>query len=121
MTVAVIPFVIGALGTVPKGLESGRIELEIGGRIETIQTTALLRLAKISKRVLVIKETCCHSDSSERPSPNTCVKNCCNDKRNLSRRITTICNCNDSTQLYNQNMKMWIKFQKSQGKINHFM
>ena len=37
--VRVIPIVIGAFGKVPKGLE----QLEIGGRIEIIQTTALLR------------------------------------------------------------------------------
>ena len=48
MKVTVIPIVFGALGTVPKGLE----ELEITVRIETIQTTALLRSARILRRVL---------------------------------------------------------------------
>ena len=43
MKVTVIPIVIGALGTAPKGLERGLEELEIRGRIETVQTTALLR------------------------------------------------------------------------------
>ena len=38
----VIPIVISMLGMVPKGLERQLEGLEIGGRIETIQTTALL-------------------------------------------------------------------------------
>ena len=46
-------------------------ELEIGGRAETIKTTAVLRSARILSRVL---ETCRHSDSSERPSANSTVK-----------------------------------------------
>ena len=50
----VIAIVISALGTVPKGLAGGGglEELEIGGRIETIQITALLRSARILRRVL---------------------------------------------------------------------
>ena len=36
MNAMVIPFVIGALGTIPKGLVKGLEELEIGGRAETI-------------------------------------------------------------------------------------
>ena len=47
-------------------------ELEMKGRIETIQTTALLRSARILRRVL---EICCRSDSSERPPANAGVKN----------------------------------------------
>ena len=42
MQVAIIPIVIGAFGTVTKGLLKGLEDLEIGGRAETIQTTALL-------------------------------------------------------------------------------
>ena len=52
MRVKVIPIVIGALGTVPKGLERSLNELEIKGRIDTIQTTALLKSARIIRRVL---------------------------------------------------------------------
>ena len=47
MRVTVIPIVIEALGTVPKGLEKGMEELEIDGRIKTIQIPALLRSARI--------------------------------------------------------------------------
>ena len=43
--VAVMSWVIGALRTVPKGLEIRLEELEIEGRPETIQTTASIRLA----------------------------------------------------------------------------
>ena len=47
----IIPIVIGAFGTVTKGLLKGLEDLEVGGRVETIQTTTLLRTAKILKRV----------------------------------------------------------------------
>ena len=53
MKVTVIPIVISALETVSKGLEERLEELEIGGRIETIQSTTLLNLAIIPRRVLV--------------------------------------------------------------------
>ena len=39
--VRVIPIVIGALGPFPKSLEKRLEELEIRGRIETIQTAAI--------------------------------------------------------------------------------
>ena len=40
---AFIPIVIGALGTLTKGFIPGLVELEIRGRMETVQTTVLLR------------------------------------------------------------------------------
>ena len=52
MKVTVIPVISGALGNVPKVLVSGREEFETGGRSETIQTTVLLRSARILRRVL---------------------------------------------------------------------
>ena len=52
MKVTIVPIVIGALGTVSKGLLKGPDDLEVGGRVETIQTTALLRTARILRRVL---------------------------------------------------------------------
>ena len=48
----IIPIVSGAFGTVTKGLLKGLEDLEIRGRAETIQTTALLRTAIILRRVL---------------------------------------------------------------------
>ena len=46
--------IIGVFGTVPKSLVNGLEELEIRGRAETIQTTALLRSTRILKRDLEI-------------------------------------------------------------------
>ena len=54
MKVTVILIVVGVLGTVTKNLEKKPDEQMIRGRIETIQTTALLKSAKIFKRVLEI-------------------------------------------------------------------
>ena len=45
MNVTVIPTVVGTLGTGIKDLVKGLEDLEIRGRVETIQTTALLRSA----------------------------------------------------------------------------
>ena len=50
--VKVIPIVIVAFGTVTKGWIMGLEDLEIRGRVETIQMTALLRLARILRTVL---------------------------------------------------------------------
>ena len=52
MKVTIIPIVIGAFGTVTKGLLKDLEDLEVGGRVETIQTTALLRTARILRRLL---------------------------------------------------------------------
>ena len=52
MQVNIIPVVIGAFGIVTKGLLKGLKDLEVGGRVETIQTTALLITARILRRVL---------------------------------------------------------------------
>ena len=46
----VILIVISALGTVTKGLIQGLENLEIRERVETIQTTALLRSDRILRR-----------------------------------------------------------------------
>ena len=52
MKVTIVPIVIDALGIITKGLLKGLEDLEVGGRVETIQTTALLRMARILRRVL---------------------------------------------------------------------
>ena len=52
MKVTTIPIVIGAFGTVTKGLLKGVEDLEVGVRVETIQTTVLLRTDRILRRVL---------------------------------------------------------------------
>ena len=48
----IIPIVIGDLDTVTEGLIKGLVELEIRGRVETIQTTSLLGSARILRKVL---------------------------------------------------------------------
>ena len=48
----IVPIVIGAFGTTTKGLLKGREDLEVGEGVETIQMTALLRTARILRRVL---------------------------------------------------------------------
>ena len=52
MEVTIIPIVISAFGTVTKGLLKGLEDLEVGGRVETIQTTVLWKTARILRRVL---------------------------------------------------------------------
>ena len=52
MKVTVISVVIGALGTISKGLVKELKDLKIKGQIETIQTRVLARLAMILRRVL---------------------------------------------------------------------
>ena len=75
MQVTIIPIVIGAFGTVTKGLLKGLEDLEVGRWVETIQTTTLLRTARILKKSWRFEETCCHSISSEKPSANADLKN----------------------------------------------
>ena len=52
MKVTEVPNVNGVLGTVTKELVQGHEDLEITGRVETIQTTALSRSVRIPWRVL---------------------------------------------------------------------
>ena len=52
MKVTIMSSVIGAFGTITKGLLKGLDDLEVGGRVETIQMTALLRTARILSSVL---------------------------------------------------------------------
>ena len=52
MKLTIIPIMIGAFGTVIKTLLKGQENLEVGGRVENIQTTVLLRTARILRRIL---------------------------------------------------------------------
>ena len=45
MKMTIVPIVIGAFGTITKGLLKGLEVVDVGGRVETIQMTALLRMA----------------------------------------------------------------------------
>ena len=51
MKVSIVLIVIGAFGTVTEGLLRGLEDLEVGRRMETIQTTALLKTARILRSV----------------------------------------------------------------------
>ena len=52
MKVTIIPVVIGAFGTVAKRLLKGLVDLEEEGRMETIQTSTLVRTVRILRRFL---------------------------------------------------------------------
>ena len=52
MKVMMLLIFVDALGMVPRGFKRRLEELEIAGGIETIQTRALLRSARILRRVL---------------------------------------------------------------------
>ena len=52
MRVTLILIVIGAFETVTKGLLKGLEDVEVEGRVDTIQTTSLLITARILRRVL---------------------------------------------------------------------
>ena len=52
MKVTIIPIAISSFGIVTKGLLKGLEDIEVGGRVEIIQTIALLRTARILRRVL---------------------------------------------------------------------
>ena len=75
MKVTITPIVIGAFGTVTKGLLKGLENLEVGGQVETIQTTTFLRSARLLRRVLRLEDTCSHSTSRKRTSAGIDMKN----------------------------------------------
>ena len=52
MKMTIVPIVIGAFGTITKGLLKGLEDLEVGEQVKTIQMTALLRITRILRRVL---------------------------------------------------------------------
>ena len=52
MMITMLLIVIGSFGTVSKGLWKGMEDSEVGRRVETNETTALLRTARILRRVL---------------------------------------------------------------------
>ena len=52
MKVTIVPIMTGSFGTVTKGLLKGLEDLEVGGRVETIQTTAFMKTDRISRRIL---------------------------------------------------------------------
>ena len=69
-----IPFKVDALGMVPKGREKRLLELENRGRIETIQTTTLLKIGFKIYRCPWDLRRLSVTDSSERASIKFGVK-----------------------------------------------
>ena len=74
MKVTIVPIVIGAFGTITRLLKDLK-DLEGGGRVKTIQTTALLRTARILRRVLETWGVLLSLSSSEKPAAHADVKN----------------------------------------------
>ena len=75
MQVTIIPIVIGASGTVTKRLLKRLEDLEVGGWVKTIQLLHYWKRPEYWEESWGLEETCCHSNSSERPSANADVKN----------------------------------------------
>ena len=50
MKVTAVPIVIGALGTIPKGLIKELEDLEIKGQVETIQTLSITRISQNTEK-----------------------------------------------------------------------
>ena len=63
MKVTLIPIVTGAPGTNPKGLVRELEDIEIGGH-----------RPEYKEKFWRLEETCCHSNSSEKPSAKPDVK-----------------------------------------------
>ena len=74
MKVTIIPVVIGAFRTVTKGLLKGLEDLEVSGRVETIQTTEFLKTARLLRRILETWGDLLSLNLSERPSAYADVK-----------------------------------------------
>ena len=73
MKMTAIPIVNDALGTISKGLWRELEDLEISGKVETFQTTSLLRSARILRGVQENREDL-QSYSNERPLANAGFK-----------------------------------------------
>ena len=91
MKVTSIPIVTGAFGTVTKGLLKRVEDLEIRGRVETIQTTALLRTTRILRRVLESWGDLLSLKTSEKLSAKT--------DRNISQQVNNNNNNNNNNTM----------------------
>ena len=52
----IVPIIIGALGSIPNGLECNLKKLDISYNVETLQKSVLLGTANILRKVLSIKQ-----------------------------------------------------------------
>ena len=106
MKVTIVPIVIGALGTITKGLLKGLEDLEVGGRVETIQTTALQIQPESRDESWRLKVTWCHSNSSEKPSANTDMKNSKGVNNNNNNNNNSLWFC-DTNVLFDPGQEAW--------------
>ena len=75
MEVTIILIEIGTFGTITKGLLKGLEDLEVGGRVEKSKLQRYWERPEYWEELWRLEETCCHLNSSERPSAKTNVKN----------------------------------------------
>ena len=75
MKVTIVPIVIGDFGAITKVLLKGLEDLEVGGRVETLQMIALQSTARILKRFLETWGDLLSLKLQWKSSANTDVKN----------------------------------------------
>ena len=75
MKVAIVLIVIGAFGSITKGLLKGLEDLEVDGRAETSKWQHYWERPEYWEESWRLEETCSHSNSSEKPSANSDAKN----------------------------------------------
>ena len=75
MKVTIVPIVIGAFGTVTKGLLKGLRTWELADEWRLSKWQHYWERPEYRGESWRLEETCCHSNSSEEPSTNTDVKN----------------------------------------------
>ena len=81
----IIPIVIVGFGTVTKILFKGLEDLKVGGRVETIQATTLLKWPEYWEESRKLEETCCHSIFGERPQLTLMWKTLMSNSNNKNR------------------------------------
>ena len=122
MQVTIILIVIGAFGTVTKGLLKGLEDLEVG-RPSKLQH--YWERPEYWEKSWRLEETCCHSNSSERPSANADVKNSKRDKNNdnndssrgkNTKMFLPVCYSNVVTKIYTKKIQRRLEIYKVAGK-----
>ena len=75
MKVTIIPNLIGAFGKVTKGLLKGQDTEKLADEWRPSKLQHYCERPEYWEEFWRLEETCCHSNSSERPSANADVKN----------------------------------------------
>ena len=82
MKVTIVLIVLGAFGTITKGLLKGLEHLEVVGEWRPSKLLHFWEQPEYIEESWRLEETCCHSSSCERPSAGADVKNYNNDNNN---------------------------------------